>query len=58
MTGNEELLPFVVALASPPGTDLFLLKTAIDLLKSSGRPTSVQSGKVMFRVGTCVSDSK
>jgi hypothetical protein len=48
VTGNEEHLPLVVTLASPPGTDIFLLMTAQSILISSGRPTSAESGKVMF----------
>ncbi|KAH3941954.1 hypothetical protein HBH98_095170 [Parastagonospora nodorum] len=56
VTGNEEHLPFVVALASPLGTDLFLLKTAQDILESASRLTSVSTGKVMFPVAEDTSD--
>ncbi|KAJ5623416.1 amidase signature enzyme [Penicillium lividum] len=48
ITEITENLPFAVAIMSPPGTDLMLMETIYDVLKSTGRPTVVKTGKKMF----------
>jgi len=47
VSGQEERMPFVVALMSLPGTDLLLMDTIYDVLKKSGMKTTVAAGKTM-----------
>lgn len=48
VTQREEQLPFVVGVMGLPGSDLMLMDVINASLKRAGRPTSVQTGSLMF----------
>ncbi|KAK0631095.1 amidase signature domain-containing protein [Bombardia bombarda] len=48
VTQQTEKLPFAVAVMGRPGTDIALVDTMLQVLKSAGLPTTVKAGKVMF----------
>ncbi|KAJ4251076.1 hypothetical protein NW762_011727 [Fusarium torreyae] len=49
ITECEEKLPFSVAVMGTPGTDLSLMDTVHSVLKKAGLPTSVETGKTLWR---------
>ncbi|KAF2676242.1 amidase signature enzyme [Lentithecium fluviatile CBS 122367] len=44
ISGNTESLPVAVSLLGPPGSDLALVRLAVDSLRASNRPTLVSVG--------------
>jgi Asp-tRNA(Asn)/Glu-tRNA(Gln) amidotransferase A subunit family amidase len=49
VSNRREFLPVGISLLSAPGTDLELLDMVVSCLEHSGRPTTVLTGKTMFR---------
>ncbi|RSL54933.1 hypothetical protein CEP54_009624 [Fusarium duplospermum] len=49
ITGKQERMPFAVAIMGTPGTDLALLDTARNGLTRAGLPTSVETGKTIWK---------
>ncbi|KAH7264620.1 amidase signature domain-containing protein [Fusarium solani] len=49
ITEKEEKIPFAVAIMGTPGTDLALLDTARNWLTRAGLPTSVETGKTIWK---------
>ncbi|PON25427.1 glutamyl-tRNA(Gln) amidotransferase [Trichoderma gamsii] len=49
VSGQEERLPFAVALMGTPGSDLQLIDTAIEILSHLNLPTVVQTGRHMYK---------
>ncbi|KAI1155440.1 amidase signature domain-containing protein [Nemania diffusa] len=49
ITHREEMLPLVLAIMSPPGTDLALMDEVLKVMKRSDMPTIVKTGRSMFK---------
>ncbi|KAL3590974.1 hypothetical protein FPOAC2_13179 [Fusarium poae] len=49
VTKCEERLPFSVAVMGIPGVDLSLMETVYSVLEKAGLPTSVETGKTLWR---------
>jgi len=49
VSGREEMLPVGIGLLALPGSDLLLIDLARECLERAGRPTSVHTGRFMFK---------